>query len=316
MVKIPQYVDEWTIGMITDLLHQGYDESQILEFKESINQEGDRIAKTVCAFTNTNGGYIIFGIDSDRKKNYHERIIGVENTDQLKRQIIDKINNIQPHIPSEFLQFKKNNIPISNGNVVVILQVFRSSVGPHQYEHKFYKRLPDGNDPMNADEVKSIVINLQKNFTLFNLMLNEFGIIKDNYERAKELLDKDLIHDALTQCELTSLNSSQHFLYNQSYLYAPELQNLIQEIVNITQKLSYDIGRIYEENEEKNDDVFQQFLKQNNVKSWDEFMKILIQKLLDIILNDLDHFEKISGYKIPLPKQIVDLASINQTDKN
>ena len=312
MVNIPKHVDEWTIGVITDLLHQGYDESQTLEFKKSVNQESDRIAKTVCAFANTNGGFLIFGIDADRQKNYHERIVGVQNTDQLKRQIIDKINNLQPHIPSGFLQFKKNNIHLPNDNVIVILQVLRSIMGPHQYEYKFYKRLPDGNESMNADEIKDLVINLQKNSSLFNLMVNELGAVKANYERAKNLLSKNRLQPAITQCELTSTDSIQHFLYHQSYLYPVKLQNLIQDVIAIAQKLSYDVGRVYEDGEgvvDENNSEFKEFLRKNNAKSLEELIKNIVQDMVEILLNDLDQFEKITGHTIPPPRNIVDPRS-------
>ena len=53
MVKIPDDLDDWTLGTITDILHEGYEESEILEFKRDLNSESERIGKVACAFANS-----------------------------------------------------------------------------------------------------------------------------------------------------------------------------------------------------------------------------------------------------------------------
>ena len=237
-------------------------------------------------------------------------MVGLENTDQIKRQILDHVNNIKPHIPSENLQFKKNNIPLPNGNIIVILQVFPSGNAPHQYDYIFYKRLPDGNQPAEADEVKSLVIQRRKNLALFRLMVNEFGVIKSNYMKAREQLSQGLIYEAITLCELTTNNSTSHFLYDQSYLYATELQNLVQELVEITEKFLFQVGRFYEDVlENKNNRVTKEMLKKHNCSTVEEYLQKFINGLLEIVLNDLDQFEKTTGYTIPEPRQLVDFDS-------
>ena len=307
MVKIPEKVDDWSIGTITDLLHEGYDENSILEFKLSVNPEGNRISKTACAFANTNGGFLLIGIDGERKKNYHERIVGIEDSDQLKRQILDHINNIQPQIPTEHLQFRKNNIQLPNGKVIVILQIIRSYLGPHQFEYIFYKRLPDGNSPMGAVEVSSLIINSQKNRSLFNLLMTELGVIRANYERAKISLENKQIDEALTQCGLTTNNSTQHFLYNQAFLYGDDFQNEIRQIVEISLKLSYDINEAYEEAIERKDTPeFKEFIKSNNYQSVEEYMQKFIGGFIELVLTSINEVERISGYNVVEPRNLMD----------
>jgi ATP-dependent DNA helicase RecG len=51
--------------LIKDLVKQG--ESDQLEFKESVRKED--IAKTLCAFLNTNGGTVIIGVREDGSVN-------------------------------------------------------------------------------------------------------------------------------------------------------------------------------------------------------------------------------------------------------
>lgn len=313
MVNIPGTADEWTLGTITDLLHDGYDESQTLEYKSSINPDGDRIGKTSCAFANTHGGFIIFGIDGDRKKNYHERIIGLDNSDQLKRQILDQINNIKPNLPLECIQFKKNNIHLPNGKVVIILRILPSDTGPHQFNNIFYKRLPDGNEPFSADEIINKIIETRKNSTLFNLLLSEAGVIRNTLKSAQIALEQNDVKNALTNCELISNDALHHFLYNQSFLYSDEFQHCLYTLVSATQKLSYDIGKAFDDIIEKEDTPeIKQLLANNNVKSADEFMKQYVQHIIKIALSSLDTLEKIINYKIPEPVNLFDSMDPNK----
>ena len=96
MVKIPENLEEWSLGTITDILHEGYEESESLELKKDPFSENERIGKVACAFANTKGGIIIIGIDPERKKDLHERIIGLDESDQLKRTIVDQLKNVRP----------------------------------------------------------------------------------------------------------------------------------------------------------------------------------------------------------------------------
>ena len=94
----------WSRGKIIDLVDEGYDENDNLEFKKEINLEGERLPKSVCASANTYGGTIIFGIDNDREKALHvdQRVIGLEDSDQLKRTIVDKIKYSTQYLYRKF----------------------------------------------------------------------------------------------------------------------------------------------------------------------------------------------------------------------
>ena len=84
MVNIPPSVDDWTLGTITDLLNEGYDEDVQLEFKSEVNDTTEKIPKTACAFANTIGGFIVLGVDNDRTKdlNIMQRICGIDDSDE------------------------------------------------------------------------------------------------------------------------------------------------------------------------------------------------------------------------------------------
>lgn len=237
MIEIPEDVEQWTYGKIVDLINEGYDENDILEFKREINTDFNRLCSTTCAFANTNGGTIIFGIDNNRQTSMdlHDRIIGMDDSDGLKRTIIDKINNIHPNIPIRSMIFRKSNIKLPNKKVIVILKITSSNSRPHQYNHIFYKRLVDGNEPMLVDEISRLILDVKKNKMSLTLLSRDLSGLYDTFKTTKKLFEND---DKLETCVrlLTdfSYKSLEHFLYNQSYLYdfsvANNLSNIIQYI--------------------------------------------------------------------------------------
>lgn len=186
MVDIPEDIQTWTLGLITDILHEGYNESEILEFKQDLDSENERIGKTACAFSNTIGGVIVFGIDKDKSKSLQSRIIGLTDTDQLKRKIVDQIKNIEPNIPLDTIEIKNNNIKTTiEGRILIILKIKPSSLAPHQYNHIFYKRLSDGNEPMDVNETKSSFINSEKNKWDLEMLQSEGGMMLDTLQTMK-----------------------------------------------------------------------------------------------------------------------------------
>lgn len=279
MIEIPNDVEQWTYGKIIDLVNEGYDENDILEIKREINTTSDRFGQTVCAFANTGGGTILFGIDNDRKKPLHvnDRIIGLDDTDQLKRNIIDKIKNIQPSIPIKNLIFRKSNIKLPNKKVIVILKIAPSNIRPHQYNRIFYKRLSDGNEPMDVTEIKQLILESQKNKSFLLLLRQECGFIRDEFEKAKDHLKKNELHLAVVELRNIQFGSIKHFMFNQSFLYSNETTQTLMRILESIAKLSS-----FPEMHEK-------LLKFPSKKS--ESFKKQMYFGLDILINDgLEHF--------------------------
>ncbi len=76
------------INDILDILSLG--ENQNIEFKASCNNI-DLIGKTICAFLNSGGGYIIVGIDDNGNT------IGIDSTSDITKfenLIIEKLTNM------------------------------------------------------------------------------------------------------------------------------------------------------------------------------------------------------------------------------
>ena len=73
--------------IINNLCEQA--ESNELEFKESLNKLPKDIWETYSAFANTHGGFIILGV----KEKPHISITGVNNPDQIIRDLFNTANN-------------------------------------------------------------------------------------------------------------------------------------------------------------------------------------------------------------------------------
>jgi len=233
MVNIPEALNDWTRGLLIDLIEEGYDENEFLEFKSKIDSKTKRIPITTCAFTNTKGGFLIFGIDNTRKKNMtsEEQLVGLEDSDQLKAQINNQIQNIKPNIPIECVRFRDSNIQLPTGRVIVILKIYKSMIGPHQYENIFYKRVSNGNSPMELDEIKENILTSKKSQQMITLLKDYGGVELDLLEAIKLLIDYKDFLKALDYIHLLSMETFNHFLYEHSYLYNEDIQEKAATLV-------------------------------------------------------------------------------------
>ncbi len=105
---------------LIDLIEEG--ENIQCEFKRHFTTP-EKIAREMIAFANTKGGYILFGIDDDKK------IIGVESEKSEAEMINDAANNYcEPP-----LEFKINYI-IYKGKEIVSVTVNESNNKPHRLQ--------------------------------------------------------------------------------------------------------------------------------------------------------------------------------------
>ena len=105
-------------------------ENDTLEFKREYTQD---IRKEIVAFSNSQGGTIIIGVEDDGK------IIGVPDADKVMLQIAGIIQNaIKPDISL----FTECRIEIREGKQVVVISVQRGSNRPDISEKSAEERIP------------------------------------------------------------------------------------------------------------------------------------------------------------------------------
>jgi ATP-dependent DNA helicase RecG len=138
-----QYFNEHVLlerSELLNLIHGG--EDSYLEFKVRLNNL-DKVAAEVVALANSGGGFIIFGVNDNR------RVEGVDDPERVEEQLIELcreyvIPAIRPQI---------NKVAFDNGKRVVALEV----EGPHRpyqtADHRCYVRVGSIKREATPDEV-------------------------------------------------------------------------------------------------------------------------------------------------------------------
>lgn len=167
-------------------------ESKTLEFKESISKS---FLKTVSAFSNYNGGVIIFGIDDNGK------IVGIQNPTASCLDIENRINdNISPQ--------PNYTIVINKKDQTITLTINEGNEKPYFYNSKAYKRNDTSTIEVDSFELKRLILE-GKN-------INYEQLSSTNQNLSFNFLEKKLIEHinlkAFNQDTLKTLN-----LYSEEY---------------------------------------------------------------------------------------------------
>jgi len=148
---LPQSVDDLQAmidGQVQESLHLDYKSSPALTIRNR-----DEIAKDVSAMANSDGGWIVYGIEESG--HLPERIDAGVPDDSITREWIENVlsANISPSIPG----LKIVQIPGQNAHSYFVIEIPKSYSGPHQAPTKrYYKRYNFKSSPMDDYEVRDI----------------------------------------------------------------------------------------------------------------------------------------------------------------
>lgn len=122
-------------------------ESAELEFKKSLSLS-EPIGKTICSFSNANGGTIVIGVtDSGRIKGVD---VGKNTLEQLANKIKQHTDpKIYPSVSTEKL----------DGKDIVIIEVNESQEKPVFYRNRAYKRVGKSTHKLNSSEIRKLAKN-------------------------------------------------------------------------------------------------------------------------------------------------------------
>ena len=162
---VPQSVADWTLGTVKRVVAKHPHEPDWFDYKAVLTprkelpsdkkeEHRDSIRRCACALSNTNGGFIIFGVKD--KGDGEERIVGIDLKADLWKQFGDLIAVIDPNIRG----FDAEHIPFEAGDRGVwIVQLPVSPLRPHMLDGRFYKRTHGGTCvPMSAHEIRDQMI--------------------------------------------------------------------------------------------------------------------------------------------------------------
>lgn len=149
-MDFPRTLEEWNYNIIKELVDKNYSETEFFDFKAELLQPPKQ-EKIVCAFANTNGGFLLFGIGDIKET---DRIIGIDLKRDFQTNFYDKIRMIEPTV---YFEFKNPPIQIPDSNKIIpVCFIPKSNEKPHITRDKhFYIRTNGGsNDKMNYNQIR------------------------------------------------------------------------------------------------------------------------------------------------------------------
>ncbi|MGD2088477.1 MAG: helix-turn-helix domain-containing protein [Candidatus Aminicenantes bacterium] len=154
-----------------------------IEFKKNFSAS---VGKEICAFANTIGGKILFGVDD--KGN----VTGLTNFNRVKSQVQDIARNMDPPISIGFDIVDK----------ILIAIVPKGSKKPYSVNGKFYTREAANSQQLKRDKIREFFY--KEHLVYFDEKLcQEFDIKKDFSELAFErFLERSEIHTKLDRKDL------------------------------------------------------------------------------------------------------------------
>jgi ATP-dependent DNA helicase RecG len=136
----------WTLEDIRGWI--AADESETLELKETTGQRSDG-TKTLCAFLNTRGGRVLFGVTP---AGYPR---GQDVTDKTLRDIAEEVRHIEPPAFPDI-----DRIDVGGGKEVIVVAVGRGQRRPYTDRGKAYRRLSSTTVEMSREEYNAMLLEV------------------------------------------------------------------------------------------------------------------------------------------------------------
>lgn len=138
---------------IEDLKKNQIAESEILDYKD-MKIDDKNLVKEVTAFSNTSGGFLIYGIKETGEGGHPESINGIDdnvNLESLEQKILDCVR------PRISVQFREINIPQSN-KIILIIRIPEGQNKPYynKVTNRYYKRYNFQAKPMDEHEIEAL----------------------------------------------------------------------------------------------------------------------------------------------------------------
>ena len=225
-MQFPTTADAWTLEIIEKLVSQGYLETDSYDFKAEFKdreQRADRrLTATACAFANTKGGFVIFGVKDLGDGRTAGRIEGIDQSSDLAKEFGEKVRGASPNIFFEF-----GNPPIrlkSSDKVVFVVHIPLSPNRPHASpEGFFYYRTNEGNRLMSYEQVRDGFLRYEERRTKVKLLLVELATLEDD---AKAAIPTERGY-SLAMLDTTVINS-----------ILPDVYSMIQDDAQLVKDLS------------------------------------------------------------------------------
>lgn len=133
-------------------------ESRTLDFKEQLDLSDrgkERLAEDVCAFANTIGGDLVFGVTAPDGTADQIRPVAVDNLDAELLRLTNYLRDaLEPNVGAALLS---HPVSLAGGGHVVVLRIVASPNAPHRVRRngKFILRNSVGNEAMDIHAIRT-----------------------------------------------------------------------------------------------------------------------------------------------------------------
>jgi hypothetical protein len=192
-MQIPEHFKDWTLARITGLLKAGVCECDTFDFKERLpdskNFDGKhRLRKTIAAFANSGGGFLIYGIKDDRSLATQDRLIGIDVVADFPREFGVFPTGCQPSV--EWSQ-RATPIKLPGGKSVLhVFEIHSNWRKPHAVMRDgaayFMKRTNKGDEEMSFAEIAGAFRESEFRRTGLALLISELDHTRST---AKQLVE-------------------------------------------------------------------------------------------------------------------------------
>jgi len=147
MIKIGSFED------VEGLIGARIEEGLTLDYKRDLGNNRE-VAKDMSAFANTEGGTLIYGISS--KDRIPTALFWIEGDNIEER--IQNVAAASIHPKIEGIAVLRYPNPINEKQAIYVVQVPKSTYGPHMSDNRYYKRHGSISIAMDHDEVKNALL--------------------------------------------------------------------------------------------------------------------------------------------------------------
>jgi hypothetical protein len=168
---------------IERLIDAQIEENVTLDYKKDLG-DNKNIAKDICAFANTEGGTIIYGVNSQDRIPISLNWIETENVEEKIQNIV--ATSIYPK--PEGVRVLKFSNRDNEKQAVYAVEVSKSLDAPHMFDNRYYKRRGSISFPMDHNEVKNAMFGSGRNAALrFEISAN-IDLLDTTYSLFESLL--------------------------------------------------------------------------------------------------------------------------------
>ena len=142
-----------TLADIKGLIEARIEEGLTLEYKKELGYNTD-IAKEVCALANSDGGNIIYGVDSNDRVPITLSWVRGDGIEERIQNVVATC--IQPRL--EGVRVCRYPDPNDQEQAIFVVEVPKSASMPHMSNDRYYKRRGSTSTPMDHEEVRNAML--------------------------------------------------------------------------------------------------------------------------------------------------------------